>query len=280
MEQMTIPAEEQNGTVEEQVNPVAATTDATVATGTERAVAEFDLTTPEGARKFAAQHPAFTAVFADERNAERQRALRERDLEQGTQESVQAYHARLIDRLNSGEDPDVLAKETPQFYTAAQERSRIEMSQNLFNQAKALDPESVSALDPFAENASTGDQWASVAQAAMNAAANKSKSLGRDEFMNAETLDGIPEDAPIRKAIQAWHEQQLENDKMADSIEANRREIAPSTSGGTVSDGVDLSRFEGMSDAQAQTYMLELATSNPAEYAKVKDALLGAMFAR
>jgi hypothetical protein len=49
---------------------------------------------------------------------------------------------------------------------------------------------------------------------------------------------------------------------------------------GAVAGDVDLSRFEGMSDEQAQKYLFDLASTNPVEYERVKDELLATKWRR
>lgn len=274
--QMAVSDVEQTTTAAEQPLAVAAIAGGAVADAENRTVtSDIDLSTPEAVRKFLAQYPAYEAVQADVRNAERQRLQAEMRREQGSQEAVQKQMGQLIERLNAGEDPNVIAKEVPLIYTAAQDRARVEFAKGLFEQAKALDPDAVAALEGFDENPDlTPEQFLALAQAATNAVANKSKRTGKDEAFAIESIDDIPVDTPLRKAIDAWHQKEIETEMTAQNIEANRREAPPSTSAGTVAGEVDLSRFEGMSEPESAAYMMNLATTNPVEYEKVRDALL------
>lgn len=256
----TIPAVEQPSNVVEQVNPVAISTDAPVANAAERTVASLpDLSTPEAVREFLKQYPASQAVLADERNAEKQRVLNDQRREQGTQESIQRYHERLVNetrrRLEEGESLDDLVKEAPVFYTAATERNRIDLAKSLIAVAKNVDPEAVEALEAMASATEdmTADKWMGLAQAATNIVEGKAKTTGRSELLNTEDIDALP-DSPLKRAIQAKAAKDAEIELNAREIEANRVTAPPSTPNGASSEPMTRSRYEGMSADDRKTY--------------------------
>lgn len=233
-EQMSEVGLEQNEGSVEQVLPVTIAP-TSVAETVERAVADFDLSTPEGVRKAADKYPAFKAVFADERNAAKQAALNEVRRERGTLESIRAHNADVARRISLGEDPDEVAKDTPLYVKANADLTRLEMFKNLYDKAKEMDSESVSALDGFAEQEDlTADQWQGLAQAAMNAVANKSKSTGKSEAYLTESLDDIPKDSPLWRAIDAHLTKEREAEVTAENITANQKPNPPVVPNGAV----------------------------------------------
>lgn len=205
-----------------------------------RAVAEaekpdFDLSTPEGVRKAAEKFPAFRAVFADERNAEKQRTLNEMRRERGTLESIKAHNAEVARRIALGEDPEEVAKETPLYVKANAENIQIEMYKTLFEKAKELDEDSVSALTPFTEQEGlNAEQWQGLAQAAMNAVANKSLKTGKSEAFLTESLDDIPKDSPLWRAIDAHLTKEREAEMTAENLTAARKPDPPVVPSGAV----------------------------------------------
>lgn len=254
-EQIPAVATEQAGAVAEQPLAVAAQASAPVADSADRTVADIDLSTPEAVRKFLAQYPASQAVLADERNAERQRLQAEMRREQGSQEAVTQQMASLITRLNAGEDPQAIAKDMPLLYTAAQDRARIEFAKNLFEQAKQLDPDSVAALDGFAENPDlTPEQFMALAQAATNAVASKSRSTGKQELLDTEDIAALP-DSKLKTALLAAVAREAEIEMNARQVEANRVPGSITTPAGGATEQMTRQAFDAMTPENRTAYI-------------------------
>jgi hypothetical protein len=255
----------------EQPEPVAAIEP--VAEPEVRAVAEaetptFDLTTPEGVRKAAEQFPAFQAVFADERNRAAQKAKTDLLRERGTLESIQAHNAEAIRRLSLGEDPNEIAKDTPLYVKANADLVRLEMFKNLYEKTKEIDPDAVAALEGFAEQEDLSpDQWQNLAQAAMNAVAQKSVKTGKESLLSLESLDDIPKDSPLWRAIDAHLTKEREAEVTAENITATQKPNPPSAPQGTVAAGgktateiaaMTSKQFDALSEEEIETALKTL----------------------
>lgn len=263
---MAVTGAEQDATTPEQAHPVTDASTTPVADPVERAVTDLDLSTPERAREFAKKYPVFQALFADERNAEKQRTLADLRRERGTTESVQAYHQRIVDetarRLEAGQPLDDLMRETPVILTAAQEQAQIVLWKNLYEQAKETDPDAVSALEPFAENPDlTAEQWRGVASAAMNAVANHSKNMGKTELLDIEDIDALPKDSKLYRAIDDKLTREREAEVTAQQIEAAKLPTPPNTPAGTVvAGGKTAEEIAAMSPQQLDAFTAGLTS--------------------
>lgn len=240
----------------EQVNPVAEA----VATSAAQAVAEFDLSTPEGVRKAAEKFPAFKAVFSDVENAATQRTMAKIRREQGSDETIRAYHQRLVDeiktRLDNGEDVTELGKDTPLFAKANREAVEAELYQRLYEQAKAADPDAVAALDGFAEqDGLSAEHWKGLAQAAMNAVANGTKKSALSEWLDAESIDDIPQDSKRYKAIRAYIEKELAVEQKARETEAISIPAGIETPSGAATEPMTRQRLDAMTPAERLDYI-------------------------
>lgn len=228
------------------------------------AVAEFDLSTPEKAKAFAAQHPAFEAVFAAERNTERQRALSEMRRERGSDESIRSYHADLVKevdrRLREGIPLDDLGKDTPLFAKANREAVEITLYQGLYEQAKAVDPDAVAALEGFVQEGLSAEQWKGLAQASMNALTNTSKKAALSEWLDSDEIDESTATSKKYKAIEAKFKRELEAELNAREIEGKPKPaVAPITPNGNVAEQMSRQRLEAMSPNQRMEYLLGLS---------------------
>lgn len=256
-EQMTVAGLEQQGTAQEQPSEaVAAATEAAVAEAVDRAVAEYDLSTPEGVRAAADTFPALKAVFADYENTGRQRTLAEMRREQGANDRATAYHAELLRQLEEGADPRELAKQTPGYVKANEDWTRAEVLRGLIAKARELDEDAVAPLAELAESLQGNpDEIEKVAQAAINAVANKSGAAARQALFDIESLDEIPKDSRLYAHVQSLIAKETETEVNARTTEANTLPPMPSTPSGTAAEPMTKARYEAMSSADRKQFI-------------------------
>lgn len=223
-----------------------------------QAVAEFDLTTPEGVRKAAEKYPAFKAVFADERNAERQRTMAEIRRSQGTQEVVQKQIEEITRRLAAGENPEAISKDLPLVVKANRESMEIDAYKALFEQAKAIDPDSVTALQPFADQEGlTVEHWKNLSTAAVNAVANSSKKAALTEWLDSEQIDDIPAESKKYQALKAKFEKELQMELKAREIESRQvPAVAPKTPSGDNVEPITRERLDSMTRDERMNFIM------------------------
>lgn len=182
--------------------------------------------------------------------------------ERGADESVQQYHARLAQQIAEGADPEEVGKETPFFVRANREAAEMTMYQRLYEQAKAIDPDSVAALDSFAEQENlTAEQWRGISQAAMNAVANSSTNKGKSDAYNVESLDDIPKDSPLWRLIDAQLTHERESEMNAQQIEAAQKPNPPLTPQGAATvQGRTPQDIAAMTDKQMDAFVNTLSS--------------------
>ena len=262
-EQREAVSTEQPDVTAEQETPVAAPVDEAVADATANAVADLDLSTPDGVRAAAKRFKAIQDVLDESRlngeNTGKQRTISEMRREQGTADRAREYHEDLIRRLNAGEDIAELTKQTPLYVKANEDWTRAEIMRGLIAQARTLDEEAVAPLAELADALEgNAEEIQKVAQAALNAVANKSGATARQSILDAESLDAVPKDSKLYKAIRAEIERETETEVNAQKTEAKPVPAGPKTPAGTATNPMTRQTFESMSRDDQKSYISTL----------------------
>ncbi len=255
--------EQQGGALEQGATSVADDAQAAVADAARQAVADpaIDLSTPEGVRAAADRFPALKAVFADHENTGKQRTLSELRREQGTNDRAQRYHEDLLGKIGvaGGITPE-LAKETPLYVKANSDFARAEVLRGLIAQARTLDEEAVAPLADLADALEgNADEIQKVAQAALNAVANKSKGLARSEVLDIEDLAQIPKDSKLGKALAAAVARETEAEVNAREVEARTKATTITTPGGTSTEPMTRTRLDAMASEERLAFLMGLS---------------------
>ena len=263
-EQREAVSTEQPDVTAEQEAPVAAPVDEAVADATANAVADLDLSTPDGVRAAAKRFKAIQDVLDESRlngeNTGKQRTISEMRREQGTADRAREYHEDLIRRLNAGEDIAELTKQTPLYVKANEDWTRAEIMRGLIAQARTLDEEAVAPLAELADALEgNAEEIQKVAQAALNAVANKSGATARQSILDAESLDAVPKDSKLYKAIRAEIERETETEVNAQKTEAKPVPAGPKTPAGTATNPMTRQTFESMSRDDQKSYISTLS---------------------
>jgi len=259
-EQREAVSTEQQEVTAGQESPVTAPVDAAVAAATADAVADLDLSTPDGVRAAAKRFKAIQDVLDESRlngeNTGKQRTLSEMRREQGTADRAKAYHDDLIRRINAGENFETLTKQTPLYVKANEDWTRVEIMRGLIAQARTLDEEAVAPLAELAEALEgNAEEIQKVAQAALNAVANKSGATARQSILDAESLDAVPKDSKLYKAIRAEIEKETETEVNAQKTEAKPVPAGPKTPVGTATNPMTRQTFEALSRDDQKAYV-------------------------
>lgn len=213
----------------------------------------------------------------DTANAERQRLQNEMRREQGSAERANAYHRDLIDRLNNGEDPQTIARDTPLFVKANQEWATVEVLRALGQQAIELaTPDEQSALRSLLDEADSGEAVTKVTGHILDVLAKRTERQTR-EALTPETL--YESDPRFKEWVDARAQQhaehELEAEMTAQRTEQNARGVAPSTPTGSppASTSDEVERIIEMPEADRNAYMLDLAMNNPEEFERIEKLL-------
>lgn len=266
LDQMAAALAEQAPASTEQVTPVAVEPTEPVAPMPDRAVPEFDFNTPEGIRAAAKQHPAFEAVFADERNRALQKFQSDLRREEGTVERASQTVKWAIDQIEAGADPAAVAKQMAPHVKANQDLSRMEIFQGILDQAKNLDPDSLAPFADLVESLQGSvDEVEKVATVALTAVSNGSRKQGRQEILDSEDIDALPE-SKLKTALQARVAREATAEVNAREIEAKKPDGIPSAPAGSATEPMNRQRFESMTSDERKSHLSTLTE------AQLKDA--------
>lgn len=260
---MSAVASEQNDTALEQALPVADAAAVAVAADADRAVAGFDLSTPEGVRAAADQFPALKAVFADYENTGKQKTLNEIRRDEGNLDRARGTVQWAAEQIRSGADPDEIAKQMAPHVQANHNWARAEVLKGLIKQAQQMDPDSIGPLAELADSlGDNADEIERVATAALKAVETSTGKLTRQQFLDSDALDDIPIDSKKYKAIQDRIAHEVEAELNARNIETNKPNPIPSASpSGTAAEPMTRTRLDSMSHDDKIAYL----TGLPAE---------------
>lgn len=261
--EQTTAQEEQLG-AETEPSQVAVSTADAVAPASEQAVAAFDLNTLEGIRAAAEQNPQLKAWreegYGAGLEAGKQRTLAQIQREQGSLERAQDTVRWAAEQISKGADPDEIAKQMAPHVTANQSWTRAEIMRGLIAQARTLDEEAVAPLAELADALEgNADEIQKVAQAALNAVANKSGATARQSILDAESLDAVPKDSKLYKAIRAEIEKEAATEVNAQKTEANKVPAGPKTPAGTATNPMTKDTFEAMSHEEQLAHLATLS---------------------
>lgn len=237
-------AMEQPITVEERLRaalepetPVAEAASPVVAETVSPAVADFDLSTPAGIRAAAEQFPELKnwreEGYGAGLEAGKQRTLADIQRDKGTEESVQAYHQRVIDAINAGEDPDTLLKETPSYVRANREVAKIEAMRALAMDAKSMAGSEAEAamLQALIDEADgSAEKMERAAGLAIATVTKKAKS----EALDSLTTEDLLKNDKHRSYIEAEVERRLAEEQGARDVESNRLQVPPEAPPGSL----------------------------------------------
>ncbi len=228
-----------------------------------QAVTDLKYDTPESIRAAAEKNPALKKVLADFENTGAQKALSRVRREQGSNETVQAYHQRLVEdiarRVANGEELGDLGKDTPLFAKANREAVASEMFKSLFTQAKEFDPDSVAALESVVDQDElTAENWMALAQASINAVVKSTQKGAINEWLNAEDEE-FPSDSKRYKALEERLRKQMESELNARQVEGKViADQAPPIPTGKSTETVTRTSLEAMNPDQRLQYVLSL----------------------
>jgi hypothetical protein len=228
----------------------------------------FDLSTDDGIRAAAESNPALKGYFdklqADAANTARQQRDNELRRESGTAEQARRYNESVIQRLRNGEDPDVIARETPLWVKANEDTTRAELySQIATHAASLLPPAEAAVVKTLAESVQgKPEEMQQVAQTALNAVAAHSQARALDDF-DPDTID---KNSPTWARLQTWKERELTSEREAAAIAQQQAgRTNPPNASGTGPGSL------GMTAEQARTMTPEQAAALPdAEFAEWK----------
>jgi hypothetical protein len=258
-EQMAEVSPEQTFSPAEQPEAVAAEQEQAVAEAVQRAVA--DLTTPEGIRAAAREHPAFEAVFADERNRERQRLEREMRLNEGNLERAQGTVRWAIDQINAGGDPDEIAKQMAPHVKANHDWARVDILKGMIAQARTLDEEAVAPLSELADSlGGNADEVEKVAAAALQAVSGARERAAIQKILDTDDFDSLPE-SKLKQSIAARIAREAEAEVNARQVESNRPPLIPSAPAGTAAEPMTPARFNAMPREERLAYAQQEAAA-------------------
>lgn len=241
-----------------------------------QAVIEDDYSTPERIRAAAEKNPALKKVLAEYENTGAQKALTRVRREQGSNETVQAYHQRLVEdiarRVANGEELGDLGKDTPLFAKANREAVASEMFKSLFTQAKEFDPDSVAALESVVDQDElTAENWMALAQASINAVVKSTQKGAINEWLNAEDEE-FPSDSKRYKDLEERLRKQMESELNARQVEGKViADQAPPIPTGKSTETVTRTSLEAMNPDQRLQYVLSLTD---AERSKLWDVAM------
>lgn len=240
----------------------------------------FDYSTVEGIRAATEGNPALRNYLEKQRldtaNAERQRLQREWDQSEGSIERAQQTVKSIVDRLDMGEDPDTISRELPHYVTANANVARAEVLRSLVEQAIAnASPETQSLL--LADLEEAGNSPAGIEKVTARAL------TALTEKVKTDTLTGLTEEdlgahPTVKDYIARKVAEELEIEMTAQRTEARIRSGAPATPTGVApaTDGDLVESIVNMPEAERMAYMLDLATNNPEEFARVEQMLMAA----
>lgn len=241
-------------------------------------VAAFDLSTVEGIKAAAAQFPSLQQWREEGFSAGKQTGRSEYEkqlrLDQGRAERVQEYHGYVVDQLNNGADPAQLAKQTPAWMAAHEIANRVALYTGLASQAASLLPADKAADIKARLELLEGqpEELEAVAQMALDALDTHAKSSALLDF----DPDSIDATHPAYPKLQAWKEREVTSELNARAVQANAVPGTPIVPAGAAPVPRNLDALAAMPQTEQMDYLLGLATSNPAEYEKVKAELYAA----
>lgn len=241
-------------------------------------VAAFDLSTVEGIKAAAAQFPTLQQWreegYAAGKQTGRSEFEKQLRLDQGRAERVQEYHQYVIDQLNNGADPSQLAKQTPAWMSAYETANRVSLYTGLAQQAASLLPDAQRADITARLELLEGkpEELETVAQMALNALDAHAKSSALLDF----DPDSIDANHPAYPKLQAWKEREVTSELNAQKTAANAVQAAPLTPTGSAPVPQNLDALAGMPQEQQMEYLLNLATSDPQQYERIKSELYAA----
>ncbi len=241
----------------------------------------FDYSTVDGIREAAKANKALQDYLTKERIDAEKRGADKRDkdlrLQSGSAESVTKYHQTYIDRLNAGEDPAVLAKETPAFVQANAEWALVQTLTALVQPAfEGLSDEQKDILRADIEAAPQDS-------AKMTAVAEKTLAALQARIVRTtrESLDPeaeYNENPKFKEWADARVAKELETELTAQRTEQAARPGAPAMPVGTTPDasGDLVDNYMNMPEPERMAYALDLATNAPEEFERLEKALMDA----
>lgn len=208
-------------------------------------------------------------VKLDATNRERQRIQNEMRLEQASVDKAQEYHEMLIERLRSGEDPEVIKRELPQYVIANRDWAMQDVLKEFAQQAYALAPEeNKKSLQEAIDGSSSASAVANTAKAVLQAAMDKH---GLDVIANLD-IDILKEHPRLKGWLAEQVKQHMDEEMAAQMTQGKIRSKAPSvTSGAAPTKGITAEAFVSMDKAQQDKYLTNLT-------AEQEDALLTALY--
>ena len=261
-EQPTI-TEERPTTLLEQALPVAEQGAEGVAEAMASAVAEFDLSTPEGVKAAAEKFPALKAWredgYGSGLEAGRRETERKYTRDQASSERVMEVAKDMYERMGVDLDPDSLQTLT-RLTRGNADAARLEVMQHMAEEAMGMtESESErSMLQSLIDGAEgNADEMQKVATMAVSAVANRSKSAALD----ALTLDELLKNEKHRKAIDDLVAQRMQEEAEARAIESRRTDAAPEPPAGVIGTpkGVTQDRLNAMSPDSRREYFASLS---------------------
>jgi len=240
----------------------------------------FDYSTVEGIRAATEGNPALRNYLERERlnttNTVKQQLQREWDQTEGSVERAQQTVRQIVDRLNMGEDPDTITRELPHFVTANANVARAEVLKSLAELAIAsASPEMQTLLRADLDEA--GSDPAGIEKVTGRAL------TALTERVKTDSISGLTEDdlgahPTVKDYIARKVAEELEIEMTAQRTEAGIRSGAPGTPQGIApaTDGDLVESIVNMPEAERMAYMLDLATNNPEEFARVEEMLMAA----
>lgn len=261
VQEQPITAEERLRAALEPEIPVAEAASPVVAEAVTPAVADFDLSTPAGIRALADKYPELKnwreEGYGAGLEAGKQRTLADIQRDKGTEESVRAYHQRVIDAINAGEDPDELVKETPTYVRANREIAKIEAMRALAMDAKSMAGSEAEAnmLQALIDEADgSAEKMERAAGLAIQTVTKKARADALDEL----TLDELLKNDKHRSAIEAEVERRLAEEQAARDVESNRLVAPPDAPPGSLGgpSGMTIDRWLQMTPDARKTYAL------------------------
>ncbi len=247
----------------------------------EPVTAAIDYSTVEGLRKATETNDALRNLLTKERLDAEKRGRdayeKELRLQNGSAESVSKYHQTYIDRLNAGEDPAVLAKETPAFVQANAEWALVQTLTALVQPAfEGLSDEQKDILRADIEAAPQDS-------AKMTAVAEKTLAALQARIVRTtrESLDPeaeYNENPKFKEWADARVAKELETELTAQRTEQAARPGAPAMPVGTTPDasGDLVDNYMNMPEPERMAYALDLATNAPEEFERLDKALMDA----
>lgn len=266
--QVTLPADQEAPSAAAQV--VALPLPASVADGapapvietppaSEPVTTEPDYSTAEGIRKAAEANEALRNYLERERlnaeNTARQRVEAEMRRNQGSNERAQQYQEDLLRRIQAGEDPAELAKQTPLYVKANEDYARAEVLKALTQQAIDLaSPDEQSALRALLDEAGSADAVTKITASTLDALAKRIERQARE----ALTLDTLPKDSRLYQEIQEYIRREAETEMNAREVERNAVTPGPRTPTGGSADQMTKERLNNMTSGERLAYLATL----------------------